>query len=368
MDYPAPLVRLAPDGSVDLADAYAPGAGPWDVQAIRYGYTAFDSDEEAAGLAAILRESAQAGLRYVTDRDARGLDRAHPDANLWDNGADAVDALRESYAVRATALARFGEAAIRRGRPLFELERVLLPLYLHHRFQLEAAVRGVGGVHYHYALREGPGEAPAVRPVDAAAQRRALAAALESLEPGFLALPPELLELLAPPPPGWGRDRETFDPRALLFDPLLAAATSAQMTADVLLDPARLARLADQARRDPPQLSLEEVLASLVDLGWRTPRPADAEAAALRGEVRGVLLGALLRLARERGVPARVQARALVTLQELRALLDTAAVDAPRVAQERELLRRFFEDPATDAPEPRTYRIPPGSPIGCGTH
>ena len=40
-----------------------------------------------------------------------------------------------------------------------EMEEVLVPLYLHHRYQVEAAASAVGGMHYIYALR-GDGRQP----------------------------------------------------------------------------------------------------------------------------------------------------------------------------------------------------------------
>ena len=43
--------------------------------------------------------------------------------------------------VRRIALARFGERNLRPGAPLGTLSAVLVPLYFHHRYQLEAAAK-----------------------------------------------------------------------------------------------------------------------------------------------------------------------------------------------------------------------------------
>ena len=48
-------------------------------------------------------------------------------------------------AVRRASLSRFGEQAIKRGQPMALMEEVLVPLYLHHRYQIEAAASAVGG-------------------------------------------------------------------------------------------------------------------------------------------------------------------------------------------------------------------------------
>ena len=48
-------------------------------------------------------------------------------------------------AIRRAALSRFGEQAIKRDEPMATIEEVLVPLYLHHRYQVEAAASTVGG-------------------------------------------------------------------------------------------------------------------------------------------------------------------------------------------------------------------------------
>ena len=56
-------------------------------------------------------------------------------------------------AVRKAALARFGQDAIRPGEPMAQLEDTLVPLYLLHRYQTEAAAKWIGGLNYSYAVR-----------------------------------------------------------------------------------------------------------------------------------------------------------------------------------------------------------------------
>jgi hypothetical protein len=76
--------------------------------------------------------------------------------------------------VRAAALRRFGEKNIREGAPLATIEDVLVPIYMLHRYQVEAASKLIGGMDYTFALR-GDGQM-ATQIVAAAEQRRALAA------------------------------------------------------------------------------------------------------------------------------------------------------------------------------------------------
>src|SRR5438552_5051728 len=64
--------------------------------------------------------------------------------------------------VRELALSRFSEKNIREGAPMATLEEVLVPIYLLHRYQVEAASKVLGGLSYTYALR-GDGQKPTER-------------------------------------------------------------------------------------------------------------------------------------------------------------------------------------------------------------
>src|SRR2546427_13227588 len=182
MDYPPPYLKLAADGLPDVSAAYATGIGEWDKVSIAFGYQDFapGTNEEAA-LNKILLDAYGRGLRYLTDQDARPAGSSSSLAHLWDSGANAVDELSRIMQVRGTALKRFGEDNIREGAPLATLEDVLVPLYMLHRYQVEAASKLVGGMDYTFALR-GDGQTP-TQIVAPAEQRRALAAVLATLKP-----------------------------------------------------------------------------------------------------------------------------------------------------------------------------------------
>src|SRR5439155_261187 len=186
MDYPPPYVKLSADGVPDLSAAYATGIGDWDKVSIAFGYQDFaPGANEQAALNKILLEAYGRGLRYLTDQDARPAGSSSSLAHLWDSGANAVDELNRLMQVRGTALKRFGENNIREGAPLATLEDVLVPVYMLHRYQVEAASKLVGGMDYTFALR-GDGQAP-TQIVGPAEQRRALAAVLATLKPEALA-------------------------------------------------------------------------------------------------------------------------------------------------------------------------------------
>src|SRR4029077_1179999 len=156
--------------------------------AIAYGYQDFSAGtDEQAALDKILSDAFGRGLRYLTDQDARPARGSRSSTHLWDNGANVIDGLAQVMKVRAAAMNRFGENNIREGAPMATLEDVLVPLYMYHRYQVEAAAKLVGGQEYTFSLRGKGDQNPQI--IVPEEQRRALAAVLNTLKPDALALP-----------------------------------------------------------------------------------------------------------------------------------------------------------------------------------
>ncbi len=367
MDYPHPLVTLEPDGSLDSSKVYATGIGEWDKVTIAYGYQEFPpGTNEAAALTRILDESWQRDLRYMTNQDMS----ANPRVDQWSNGTDPAAELNRLMDIRRAALARFGENAIRRGQPMALIEDVLVPLYLYHRYQVDAAASAIGGMHYIYALR-GDGRTP-VRAVPAAEQRAALKALLATLDPSELALPDAVLKSIPPRPSGWGMHRELF-PRhtGLMFDAITPAVVAADLTVSNLLDPTRAARVVEQHAIDPSIPGLDEIFEALIRTPFRAPARTPYEYEIARA-VRRVIAENLMTLAATAPMP---QVRAVATL-ELRNLMGLAAnppmptTDPDRAASKAhfELLaddiKRFLERPSQPASRIDLPDAPPGAPIG----
>ena len=154
MDYPLPLVKVTQDGSFDLSDAYTTGVGEWDKAAIAYAYQEFKGRaEEERGLSDVLSKATASGLHYLSGPHARAAGGAHPLGHPYDNGSNPVDELVRVMKVRALALGRVSENNLREGAPMARLEEVLLPLYMFHRYQVEAVSKLVGGLYYTYAVR-----------------------------------------------------------------------------------------------------------------------------------------------------------------------------------------------------------------------
>ena len=365
MDYPHPLVRLDEDGSVDLSAAYDTGIGEWDEVAVTYGYADFpeDTDEDAA-LERIIRTARDRGLVFLSDQDARPEGSAHPHAHLWDNGRDAAAELRRVMEVRRVALERFGEAAIRSGMPLASLEEALVPLYLHHRYQVEAAAPVLGGKYYSYALR-GDGQLP-LRRVPAEEQTATLEALLATLAPRALTVPRRILTLIPPRPYGYRPHRELFDRyTGVTFDPIAPAGVAARMTLRMLLNPERAARLVEQAALAPGLPTLHDVLDRLETATFGA-EPTDGYEAEVKRVVESVVVDELMELAATAPMP---QVRALAE-DRLRRLRDrTADRDGDPAGRAHDAwlaasIQRFLDRPAAPLPEPAPLTPPPGSPIG----
>ncbi len=144
------------------------------------------STDEHAALDGIVSKAQASGLYFITDQDSRPQGGAHPYSHLWDNGPDPAAELERILTVRAAALSQFGEDAIPMGLPMAEIEDTLVPLYLLHRYQTEAAAKEVGGLNYRYALR-GDGQMM-TEIVSPANQKKALDALMKTLSPTTLTL------------------------------------------------------------------------------------------------------------------------------------------------------------------------------------
>ncbi len=361
MDYPFPLIRVTGDGELDLADAYDTGIGAWDKRTVLYAYQDFpDGVDRTVARRKILDETIEQGFKYVADMDARSPSTAHPDGNLWDNGSDAVAELERLMKVRSIALQRFSERNVRLGRPLAAIEEALVPVYLLHRFQIEAVGKLIGGQYFTYRLRGDSQDDP--RPVPVAKQQQAIDALLATLEPAVLQLPDELLALLGPRVPNNPKSREAFaGATGIVFDAVAPARAAVALTLRVLLDPTRAARL---ERAGTP--GFEAVLRGLLDATFYADPGSGIEAAIRRQTNMQVLYG-LLRLAFAADADVDVRARSLATVEDLqRWLARRAPRDAALRAHYALALReidRLLDDPA--AIERLVPAVaPPGSPIG----
>lgn len=276
MDYPPPSVFLNDKGEIDLSNAYATGIGDWDKISIAYGYQDFPSGtNETTSLNALLADASKKGFQFISDRDARDPAGLHPTAHLWDNGTNVVDELKNVMKIRQKALGQFGENNIRSMMPMTMLEDVLVPVYLYHRYQLEAATKMVGGLNYTYALR-GDGQLVTAS-LPKSDQQRALDAILDCIDPKFLLVPERIAKLIPPRPSGYDFTRELFKKRTgLAFDVLAPAETAADLPLSFLFNTERLNRMME-LETEYNGLSVSEMIQQLLAKTWKAPRRSGME-------------------------------------------------------------------------------------------
>jgi hypothetical protein len=366
MDYPHPWITLDASGKPDLSHAYPAGIGAWDKVSIQYGYSQFSAGtDERAALDNILNTAQAGGLYFITDEDARPLGGAHPHAHLWDNGPDPAAELTRILKVRAAALTRFGEDAIQPDKPMSELEDTLVPLYLLHRYQTEAAAKEIGGLDYRYALR-GDGEL-VTKIVDPANQQKALDAVLKTLAPETLTLPESLLRILPPRAFGYPRTRESFEGHTgLTFDPAGAAESAAGLTLTLLFDPHRASRLVEYHARNAANPGLNQVIEAVFQATWKAPRTTGLSAEMQR-VIEASAVEHLLALAANPSASPQARAQARAEALSLRSWLSTGAAVAPEEKAVRTAaiarIEAFEKDPEKFVPA-SDVAAPPGQPIG----
>jgi hypothetical protein len=358
MDYPHPKVDII-DGELNLDDAYDTAIGDWDKVTIAYGYQDFpDNVDETKALNELLEQVHARGLDYISDNDARPQGGAHPTAHLWDYGQDPIEQLAHILEVRDIALTQFGMANIPSGRPTTYLKDVLVPIYFFHRYQVEGTVKLIGGMEYTYKIK-GDNQ-PSPRIVRASAQRNALQAVLSTLEPGVLALPPSLLDMIPPRPAGLPSTRELFSGRTgPSLDALSIAQSSANMTLGLLLHPERANRLVEYGARDN-NLSLEETLDALLTVTW-----GKEESQSYQGAIQEVVNYEVVRhmIALHASSQSSPLTKAIVLdkLESVASMME--GFMRPMARQAALMIDQYLDDPAIFEASP-ALRVPPGSPIG----
>lgn len=362
MDYPGPRMRLV-DGKIDLSDAYAKSGGAWDDFTVDwlYGQPAPGVDPDAAARDKALAVQTK-GLRFVTDIDGRAPDTPSPWGSMWDDGPDPLASLSQIMSIRKVALANFGSGVLRPNEALANLRRKFVPVWLLHRYNVDAVGKLVGGIDSDYAVRGD--NHPAAKPVPATTQLAAIDALMTTLSSDTLTVPDRLVMPLSAAINGRGDaqfDQEVFrNAGSFAFDPLVAADVAAQLTLDSLLAPARLARLFEQHRRDAAlpgvELLLDRIQAATIT--------AHHNAVGRRIAYRAALT--IARAARDPMASPDVAGILEDRLRSIAGALDTAGQGDEAVwrrhmvalLRDKDMLLRDLDK------RPAAPTIPPGMPIG----
>ena len=363
MDYPHPLISLDANGKVDFGDAYDLKIGEWDKWAITYGYgqpAANQTEEEF--LEKTLQATYAAGYEFITDSDSRNPSGVHPRSHLWDNGASASDELKRLLDLRQKRMKTFGLNAIKAGEPQAILEEVFVPLYLMHRYQLEATSKLVGGLDYTYKVK-GDNQT-AHEWIPAKSQKVALDALLLSISTEQLEIPASILALIPPRPYGYGKNRETFPSRTgPVFDPIAPAENVVDATFTFLFEAGRANRIYLQQLQNKSLPGLETVLEKVSNQVFSNSMPKGL-GVEVKLMTEAKLVDHLIALSKNAGASQTV--RALVRNQ-LRLLSTNTGSFSTLLQAHRDYLKQKI-DAYLSLPEELTPQqvlsIPDGAPIG----
>jgi hypothetical protein len=362
MDYPFPRISMKADGSIDVSNVYAKGIGSWDKRAILWGYSDFPKGtDENAALDKIMNETIKLGFKYIPDIGGY----THPASHQWDDGADPIAELDKLMKIRRHTLDIFSEKAIAKDAPMTTLNEVLVPIYLLHRYQIEAVAKSVGGLYFTHAVK-GDGQEP-TKMVDPAVQWKAFDALMGTISPDALAIPDELISKIPPRPTGYPGSAEIFEGyTGPTFDPIAAAESAAGETLSSLLNAERAARLIEYHSRDSKQPGFMAIAGKLLDETWKAPVQPGYKGQ-LQIMVNNLTLKYLLSLAANSRTSESVRGEALLEIEELKEWM-TSKLPGAQTEQKANILygldeiAEFKVSPSKFETEP-AIEMPPGAPI-----
>ena len=360
MDYPHPIIKIK-NNKIDIENAYSNGIGEWDKVSIAYSYKEFDeSEDEELELKNILEKSFKNNFRFITDSDSRPIGSSHPNAHLWDNGAEPIIELNKIMQIRRIALQNISLDHLKKGEPYSNLQDVIVPIYLLHRYQSEAVVKLIGGVDYDYAVKGNIKYE--IKTVDKIKQRDALNNFVELLKPEKLKFPNKLRKLIFPKAFGSKITRENFlTQTGVVFDFLGSANTLSDNLLKLLLNPERASRLIQQTGFDVSQLSFEEVLESLFAISFKK-RYSDNHSRQINEVVKHNILKNIFSLGQNPKVYLEIKAIIFSKLESLDNFLADQE-DSVYSNYYRNEIQKYFDNPSDFRPN-SSNRMPDGSPIG----
>ena len=360
MDYPHPNLSLN-QGKIDYSKAYEVGIGEWDKVSVAYAYSEYsEGTNEGEALSQILEKSTEEGHRFISDSDARPVGGGHPKAHLWDNGSLAYEELNKLMEIRKIALSKLSLDHLRDGEPYSTLEDRMVPMYLLHRYQVEAVVKLIGGLDYDYAVK-GPINYE-TKIVESTTQRNALKAYSNVLIPKALKIPEHLRTLIPPRSFSNPRTRENFlSQSGIAFDYLGIANSMSNALLEMVLHPERANRLVTQYGFDSNQLGLKETLNSLFTSHFKV-RYRDSHEQQLNDIVKSNLLKQTMYLGQHPEANSIVKS----TVQQELIVLDQWLAGQSNIGFGeiyRMKIDNYFDNPEDFVP-PVSKRLPDGSPIG----
>ena len=242
------------------------------------------------------------------------------------------------------------------------LEDVLVPVYFHHRYQVEAATKLIGGMHYNYALK-GDGQS-ATAPLSKDIQSKAMASILKCLDPAFLSIPESIAALIPPRPAGYEFTRELFKKKTgLSFDQLAPAEAAADLPLSFLFNPERINRLVQHELLG--QYGLGDMTNALIDASFKAARKAGIEKA-IQFQTEQLVLTYLLAASIDEQLSFPARARVGMVLTELKSWLAASVKSSNDPLYKAHLGLAIDRFKSPEKAKPTIHAVaPPGAPIGC---
>ena len=351
MDYNQPRVKIRPDGSADLSDAYMQGVGSYDKFAIEWGYSTLGQEDPAAErrrLDSIVDRWNKQGIIWGSYRDPRW--------NAYDDGPDPVTWLRTVQTVRNALVKLYTPSIMTNGAPWSDYASRYALIYLFHRYGLAAAANVVGSARVPPALVGDANKPLEVWPPDQ--QREALRLLIAALEPKELRIAPEVWTALSPGENLQFEDKESFhSPAGYVFSPQDAARAVADAVFIPLLDAHRVERLIAIHTEDANAPSADEVIHSLVQGVFTPANTGDPQGEVVETD----LAERLMALAADATATSETQAAALRGVMEAQSAVKGS--DSPNAVRLSGEIDRFLRDPKDNTPKPKASGAPEGPPI-----
>ncbi|MGE0431311.1 MAG: zinc-dependent metalloprotease [Planctomycetota bacterium] len=241
----------------------SPDIGPYDVWAIRYGYTPTDDK----GIDKIASEAAQPEHIYGTDEDAYGAFGVDPYCRVWDMGREPLEYSQEMYTlVRNLWQQDWDKVAKSNPDDLVGVRRAFGTLMNEHRSSTFTALDFIGGVRGYRHNSTDPGAKNPIEPVTRAQMDIALKQiTTESLGENAFSFPAAVLKKLAPSRwDSWGENASSAlyvtVADQMLYERMVVLYT---LHAAWVLD-----ALNEIALMDPDALSPEQIYQSVTDAVW----------------------------------------------------------------------------------------------------
>ena len=262
MDYPHPKIDLI-NGSINIDNAYSKNIGPWDIVSVKYAYSDFSKNkDEDLELNNIIENAEKEGLYFLSDSDSRPIGSASPYSHLWDNGSLPYQELEKLLKIRSIALKNLDLENIEYGEAYDRIEDILVPIYMLHRYQIEATAKAIGGLDYFYFVKNNNNYK--VKPVDKDLQIKSLKSILKVLSTENLVLPDNLISILTPRSFRNPRTRENFVTKTgVTFDYINASSSIINHTMKFLLNSERLNRVNQQNMFGESILTLDNYLKTM---------------------------------------------------------------------------------------------------------